>query len=84
MPMSSTDPQVLDAIVKAYDVRGTVPDQFNPEIAHALGVGFARFAGARRILVAGRFDVPGIDGQLYAGCDALAVIDGVYVAGGSA
>ncbi len=43
-----------------------------------------RVAGARRILVAGRVDVPGIDGQLYAGCDALAVIDGVYVAGGSA
>jgi len=43
-----------------------------------------RAAGARRILVAGRVDVPGIDGQLYAGCDALAVIDGVYVAGGSA
>jgi methylmalonyl-CoA mutase len=42
-----------------------------------------RAAGARRILVAGRVDVPGIDGQLYAGCDALAVIDGVYVAGGS-
>ena len=49
--MSSTDPQVLDAIVKAYDVRGTVPDQFNPEVAYALGVGFARFAGAPRILV---------------------------------
>jgi len=49
--MSSTDPQVLDAIVKAYDVRGTVPDQFNPEVAYALGVGFARFAGAARILV---------------------------------
>jgi methylmalonyl-CoA mutase len=43
-----------------------------------------RAAGARRILVAGKVDVPGIDGQLYAGCDALAVIDGVYVAGGSA
>ena len=43
-----------------------------------------RAAGARRILVAGRVDVPGVDGQLYAGCDALAVIDGVYVAGGSA
>ena len=43
-----------------------------------------RAAGARRILVAGRVDVPGIDGQLYAGCDALAVIDGIYVAGGSA
>ncbi|MCU1503571.1 MAG: hypothetical protein JWM12_2925, partial [Ilumatobacteraceae bacterium] len=24
--MSSIDPQVLDTIVKAYDVRGTVPD----------------------------------------------------------
>jgi methylmalonyl-CoA mutase len=43
-----------------------------------------RAAGARRILVAGKVDVPGIDGQLFAGCDALAVIDGVYVAGGSA
>ncbi len=49
--MSTTDPQVLDAIVKAYDVRGTVPDQFNPEIAHALGVAFARFASPQRVLV---------------------------------
>jgi methylmalonyl-CoA mutase len=43
-----------------------------------------RTAGARHILVAGKVDVPGIDGQLYAGCDALAVIDGAYTAGGSA
>ncbi len=43
-----------------------------------------RAAGARHILVAGKVDVPGVDGQLYAGCDALAVIDGAYVAGGSA
>jgi methylmalonyl-CoA mutase len=43
-----------------------------------------RTAGARRILVAGKVDVPGIDGQLFAGCDALAVIEGAYVAGGSA
>lgn len=41
----------LDQIVKAYDVRGTVPDQFNAEVAYALGVGFARFAGAPRVLV---------------------------------
>jgi len=34
---------VLDEIVKAYDIRGTVPDQLQPEVAHALGVGFARF-----------------------------------------
>jgi methylmalonyl-CoA mutase len=42
-----------------------------------------RAAGARRILVAGKVDVPGVDGQLHAGCDTLAVIDGVYLAGGS-
>ncbi|MDO8361822.1 MAG: phosphomannomutase/phosphoglucomutase [Actinomycetota bacterium] len=50
--MSSTDPRVLDDIVKAYDVRGTVPDQLNTDIAYALGVGFARFVDAPRVLVA--------------------------------
>ncbi len=50
--MSSTDPRVLDDIVKAYDVRGTVPEQVNTDVAHALGVGFARFCGAGRVLVA--------------------------------
>jgi len=34
----------LDAIFKAYDVRGTVPDQLDPDLAHAIGVGFATFA----------------------------------------
>jgi phosphomannomutase len=43
---------VLDEIVKAYDIRGTVPDQLHGEVAHALGVGFARFAGTDRIVVA--------------------------------
>jgi phosphomannomutase len=42
----------LDEIVKAYDIRGTVPDQLDGEIAHALGVGFAQFCGADRVLVA--------------------------------
>lgn len=42
----------LDEIVKAYDVRGTVPDQFDAAVAHALGVGFARFVDADRVLVA--------------------------------
>ena len=50
--MPPTDSRVLDDIVKAYDVRGTVPDQLNTDIAHALGVGFARFCGADRVLVA--------------------------------
>ena len=32
---------VLDTIVKAYDIRGTVGDQLDTEVAHALGVGVA-------------------------------------------
>jgi phosphomannomutase len=47
----TTDPGVLDAIVKAYDVRGTTPDHMNDEVAYALGVAFARFAGAAMVLV---------------------------------
>ncbi len=43
---------VLDEIVKAYDIRGTVPDQLDSQIAHALGVGFAKFCNADRVLVA--------------------------------
>ncbi len=39
---------VLDQIVKAYDIRGTVPDQLDADVAHALGVGFARFVLDRR------------------------------------
>jgi phosphomannomutase len=34
----------LDPIFKAYDVRGTVPDQFDERLAEAIGVGFAEFA----------------------------------------
>ncbi|MFM7687303.1 MAG: phosphomannomutase/phosphoglucomutase [Actinomycetota bacterium] len=49
--MPTTDPRMLDDIVKAYDVRGTVPDQMNADVAHALGVAFARFCGAPRVLV---------------------------------
>ncbi len=43
---------LLDEIVKAYDIRGTVPDQLHADVAHALGVGFAAFARADRVLVA--------------------------------
>ena len=43
---------VLDDIVKAYDIRGTVPDQLDATIAHALGVGFARFVDSDRVLIA--------------------------------
>jgi phosphomannomutase len=48
----STDPAVLDQIVKAYDVRGTTPDQMNDDVAFALGVAFAEFVDATTVLVA--------------------------------
>jgi phosphomannomutase len=42
----------LSLIVKAYDVRGTVPDQLNEAIAEALGTAFAENVGGDRIVVA--------------------------------
>ncbi|MHA6618171.1 methylmalonyl-CoA mutase family protein [Pseudonocardia sp. DLS-67] len=37
-----------------------------------------RAAGARHVLLAGRAEVPGVDGNLAAGCDALVVIESVH------
>jgi len=42
----------LDAVVKAYDVRGTVPDQFDEALARAFGVAFAKFTKATSVVVA--------------------------------
>jgi phosphomannomutase len=42
----------LDPIFKAYDIRGTYPDQLDAEICRRVGAAFARFAGAPSILVA--------------------------------
>lgn len=50
--MPLTDPAILDTVFKAYDIRGTVPEQMNADLARAVGVSFARFAGAPRVLVA--------------------------------
>ena len=47
----STDPAVLDRIVKAYDIRGTTPDEMNDDVAYALGVAFADFVKAPMVLV---------------------------------
>ena len=91
--MPDTDPRVLDAIVKAYDVRGTVPDQLNTDFAHALGVAFARFCGAPRVLVARDMRPSGVelvdaftDGARSQGVDVvdlgLASTDLVYYAAG--
>jgi phosphomannomutase len=92
--MSPIDPLVLDAIVKAYDVRGTVPDQLNTEVAHALGAAFARFANAPRVLVGSDMRPSGpelvdafVTGVLEQGVDVidlgLASTDLVYFAAGT-
>ena len=56
----------LDAIFKAYDIRGTTPDQLDPEIARAIGGAFARFAqaqvgGCTRILIARDMRLSGVE-----------------------
>ncbi len=85
---------VLDHIVKAYDVRGTVPDQFDASVAHALGVGFAEFTAVDRIIVARDMRPTGpelvdafVDGVTGRGVDVvdigLASTDMLYFAAGS-
>lgn len=37
----------LDQIIKAYDVRGTYPDQLDADLAHAVGAAFVRVLGIR-------------------------------------
>ena len=47
-------PQILDAVFKAYDIRGTVPDEIDARFAHSLGMAVgtqAREQGARSIVV---------------------------------
>ena len=87
-------PHDLVSIVKAYDVRGTVPDQMNPAVAHALGVAFARFVRAPRVLVGREMRPSGEDlvdafarGVMEQGVDVvdlgLASTDLVYYAAGT-
>ena len=42
----------LSNVVKAYDIRGIVPDQLNAEQFRAIGMAVARFTGAPTLLVA--------------------------------
>jgi len=41
----------LDAVFKAYDIRGVVPDELDADLARAVGAAFARFTDAARVLV---------------------------------
>ena len=84
----------LDEIVKAYDLRGVVPDQLDADVAHAVGVAFARFAASDRVLVARDMRPSGVelvaaftDGVLEQGVDVvdlgLGSSDLLYFAAGS-
>ncbi|MEI7623077.1 MAG: phosphomannomutase/phosphoglucomutase [Actinomycetes bacterium] len=54
--MASHDAVAMNAIFKAYDIRGTVPDQLDADLMERIGAAFARFAadssGATSILIA--------------------------------
>ena len=49
----------LEAVFKAYDVRGTVPEQLDGRRCRAIGWAFARFAGTRHVVVARDMRVSG-------------------------
>jgi phosphomannomutase len=83
----------LDAIFKAYDIRGVVPDQLDAAAARSIGWAFARFADAPRVLMARDMRPSGevlsdafADGAMAAGADVvdlgLASTDLIYFAAG--
>jgi len=84
---SATSPvgrgDALAGIVKAYDVRGTVPDQLNEDIARAIGAAFVRVLAAEgkvpRVVVAHdmRASSPGLAAAFAAGVtgEGVDVID---------
>jgi phosphomannomutase len=83
----------LDAVFKAYDVRGTVPDQLDARSCRAIGWAFARFAGTDRLIVARDMRASGEElsaafmaGARVAGADVvdigLASTDTMYFASG--
>jgi phosphomannomutase len=91
--VSSLDPASVRAIFKAYDVRGTVPDQVDEELARRTGAAFVEVVGATTVVVGHdmRPSSPGLadafaSGAARAGADVvnigLASTDGLYFASG--
>lgn len=92
--MSTTSsPDNLSAVFKAYDVRGTVPDQLDEDLARAVGTAYVQVLGATSVVVG--YDMrpssPGLagafaDGATAAGADVtmigLASTDQLYFASG--
>jgi phosphomannomutase len=64
----------LDAIFKAYDVRGVVPDELDADAARRIGYAFARFAASDRIAL-------GRDVRLSSPVLADALAQGITAAG---
>jgi phosphomannomutase len=60
----------LASIFKAYDVRGTYPDQLDEDVARRVGAAFAQYTGARRVVL-------GMDCRVSSPSLATAFADGV-------
>ncbi|HEX9711406.1 MAG TPA: phosphomannomutase/phosphoglucomutase [Actinomycetota bacterium] len=84
----------LDAIFKAYDIRGTYPDQIDEEVAHRVGRAFVALLDARKVVVARDMrssseplSAAFISGAITQGADVidigLASTDTMYYASGS-
>ena len=84
----------LEAVFKAYDIRGTVPDELDADLARRVGAAFARFAGAPRVIVARDMRPSGVElsrafaeGVMSAGVDVVDVgltsTDELYFATGA-
>ncbi|NIK61314.1 phosphomannomutase/phosphoglucomutase [Kribbella shirazensis] len=62
----------LDDVVKAYDLRGTVPNQLDEALAHQVGAAFVHHFGARTITVGHdmRVSSPGLAAAFAAGANS--------------
>lgn len=91
--MSTTSPDNVNAVFKAYDVRGTVPDQLDEDFARATGQAYVQVLGVTSMVIG--YDMrpssPGLagafaDGATSAGADVtmigLASTDQLYFASG--
>jgi phosphomannomutase len=91
--MSTTDAANLSTLFKAYDVRGTVPDQIDETLARRIGGAFVAVTGADQVVVGHdmRPSSPGMsrafaEGANRAGADVVLIglcsTDGLYFASG--
>ena len=72
MPSGTTSTDNLTAVFKAYDVRGTVPDQLDEDLARATGAAYVEVLGVDAVVVG--YDMrpssPGLAGAFADGASA--------------